>query len=201
MIRDAAAGESGCTRMLSALGRLAGGQVNGEVRCPCVPFGVLPESGVQVPSDTNRWPVDSPESAIRIRPGCGGSLQVRARRPSRPLSRSVLPQRVAAAAAGQRLAEVGPAMSRRARRRRRPSAGQPACQVKSPTASRGAGIGENCDPEEGGGIFGAMTTPARMTVGRSYATEQAGPGEFSRLPVTRVQSLGQHRARHAVRPP
>ena len=56
------------------------------------------------------------------------------------------------------------------------------------------------DPEEEG-IFGAMTTPARMTVGWSCATEQAGPGEFSRLPVTRVQSLGQHRARHAVRPP
>jgi hypothetical protein len=76
--------------------------------------------------------------------------------------------------------------------------------VKSPTASRGASIGENCDPEEEEeeeGIFGAMTTPARMTVGWSYATEQADPGEFSRLPVTRVQSLGQHRARHAVRPP
>ena len=67
-------------------------------------------------------------------------------------------------------------------------------------AGRGASIGENCDPEEEG-IFGAMTTPARMIVGWSCATEQAGPGEFSRLPVTRVQSLGQHRARHAVRPP
>lgn len=83
--------------------------------------------------------------------------------------------------------------------------------MKSPTASRGASIGENCGPEdeeeegeeeeeEEEGIFGAMTTPARMTVGWSYATEQADPGEFSRLPVTRVQSLGQHRARHAVRP-
>ena len=41
----------------------------------------------------------------------------------------------------------------------------------------------------------------RMTVGWSYATEHADPGEFSRLPVARVQSLGQHRARHAVRPP
>jgi hypothetical protein len=67
-------------------------------------------------------------------------------------------------------------------------------------AGRGASIGENCDPEEEG-ISGAMTTPARMTVGWFYATEHAGPGEFSRLPVTRVQSLGQHRARHAVRPP
>jgi len=136
--------------------------------------------------------------------GCAtGRCAWRGRRPvpsCQQLSRLGLPQRVAAAAAGQRLAEDAAAMSRRARRRRRPSAGQPACPVKSPTASRGASIGENCDPEEEG-IFGAMTTPARMTVGWSYATEQADPGEFSRLPVTRVQSLGQHRARHAVRPP
>ena len=45
--------------MLSALGPLAGAAGQWGVRCPCVPFGVLPESGVQVPSDTNRRPVDS----------------------------------------------------------------------------------------------------------------------------------------------
>ena len=88
-------------------------------------------------------------------PGCStGRCAWRGRRPvpsCQQLSRLGLPQRVAAAAAGQRLAEDGPAMSRRARRRRRPSAWQPACTVKSPTASRGASIGENCDPEEGGG--------------------------------------------------
>jgi hypothetical protein len=74
-------------------------------------------------------------------------------------------------------------MSRRARRHGRPSAGQPACPVKSPTASRGASIGENCDPEEEEGIFGAMTTPARMTVGWSYATSkparESSPGSLS----------------------
>lgn len=152
------------------------------------------------PRTPNRWPVDSPESAMPIRPGCGDSLQGRARRPSRPLSRSGLPQHVAAGAARQRLAEDGPAMSPRARRRRRPSAGQPACPVKSPTASRGASIGENCDPEEEG-ISGGMTTPARVTVGWSYATEHAGPGEFFWLTVIRVRFLGRQRAGHAVRLP
>ncbi len=60
-------------------------------------------------------------------------------------------------------------------------------RVKSPTASREASIGENCDPEEEG-ILGGMTTPARITLGGSYAAEQAGLGEFSPLSVTRVQS-------------
>jgi hypothetical protein len=41
---------------------------------------------------------------------------------------------------------------------------QPA-RWKSPTASPGASIRENCDSEEEEGIFGGMTVPARMTVG------------------------------------
>ena len=88
-------------------------------------------------------------------------------------------------------------MSRRARRRRRPSAGQSACPVKSPTASPGASIGENCDPEEEEeeeGIFGRDDDPGAHDRGGSYLTEQAGPGEFFRLTVTRVQFLRQHRA-------
>jgi hypothetical protein len=63
-------------------------QVNGEVRCPCVPFGVLPESGVQVPFRTRADGLPIPaESAMPIRPGCGDSPQGRARRPSRPPAR------------------------------------------------------------------------------------------------------------------
>jgi hypothetical protein len=66
-----------------------------------------------------------------------------------------------------------------------------------------------CRPRDGRDGFFArryacwtcLTTPARMTVEWSYATEHADREEFFRLTVTSVQSLGQHRARHAARPP
>jgi hypothetical protein len=86
--------------------------------------------------------------------------------PGSPLSPRAAAAR-GAAAVGQRPRGGRPSNVRRARRRRRPPAGQSACPVESPTASPGASIWENCDSEEEEeeGIFGGMTVPARMTVG------------------------------------
>ena len=85
MIRDAAAGESGCTRMLPAPGRPGGPAGQGRGQMPLCALRRLPEPAVQAPLRHEQMACGFPRKArLPIRPGCGDSPQGRTRRPSRP---------------------------------------------------------------------------------------------------------------------
>lgn len=136
--------------------------------------------GVQVPSDTNRWPVDSPESAMPIRPGCGDSPQGRARRPSRPAPARCLrfsscscPPKPEADPSGCVLRLTGPAVT---------------CTGPSPhclSSSTGPG-GPTCSP--------SRRAPASRPPGPH------GPGRPGRHPHP-CPADRHHHGRHPGRPP